>query len=88
MTNTLSKPWLFDLVSIYINAERIGGCEVAPESPVGLFVMVDFTEFPAFESLFLSLHLILHFCNKSLPIFGNLVSVVSVICILSYLVRS
>ena len=61
----------------------MGGKFVAPEQLVGLFVMVDFKKIPTFESLFLLLHLKFHFCSKSLPIFGNLIPVVSVSCVLS-----
>ena len=64
----------------------MGGKFVAPEKPVGEFFIVDFTKIPTFESLFFLLHLIFDFCSKSLPKFRNLFSVVSVVCILSYLV--
>ena len=42
--------------------------------PVGLFVMVHSMKFPNLGSIFLLLPLMFHFCNKSVPLFGNLYS--------------
>ena len=52
-----------------MKALPIGGKFSAPESPVSVYVVVDFKKFPILESIFRLLHLIDHFCNKSLPIF-------------------
>ena len=57
----------------------IGGIEVAPERPAGLFVMVDSINLATFEALFFLLPLIFRFCRKSPPVFGTLISVVTVI---------
>ena len=65
----------------------IGGKLSAPESPVSVRVVVDFRKFPTLESILRLLHLIDNFCHKSLLIFGNLSSVVTVNCVLSNLVR-
>ena len=64
-----------------------GGKLSDPESPVSVRVVVDFRKFPISESLFRLLNLIDNFCNKSLLILGNFFSVVTVNCVLSYLVR-
>ena len=61
-----------------MNALPMGGRLVAPELPVGLFVLVDLTKFCNLPLLFLSLHLIFHFCNEYLPVFGEIINVVSV----------
>ena len=42
LKNILSLPELLPLVSININALPVGGRLVAPDSPVGLFDLVDF----------------------------------------------
>ena len=59
----------------------------APESPVGLFVFVDFKKIPNLISFFLFLFLIFRFCKTLVPLSGELLSVTSVICILSCLER-
>ena len=51
LTNTFG-PWLFELVSIYINAEQKGGNDVAPEWKEGLCVFVDLMKFDIFPLLF------------------------------------
>ena len=66
---------------------RIRGKDIAPESRVGEFVLVDLKNFPVLVSFFFLLFIIFHFCNRSNAVFGDLISVTSVIFILSYLVR-
>ena len=85
-TNTIS-PLLLELVYKNIKLSPIGGRLVAPESPVGLFVLVDRKKFCILPLLFLSLHFIFHRCNRYPPLLGALIIVVTVICILSYLVK-
>ena len=65
----------------------IGGRLVAPESPVGELVFVNFINFDNFPLPFLSLHFIFHCCNRYPPVFPAFIIVVSVNCILSYLVK-
>ena len=72
---------------MYIKLLPTGGKDVAPHSDLGEFVFVDLKKFCILPLLFMSLHLINQFCNKLPPTFGNCVTVVSVICILSCLVR-
>ena len=86
LQNTFS-PLLLELDSIYRKLSPTGGTLVAPGSPVGLFVFVDFIKFYNLPLLFLSLHFIRQFCNRYLAVFGALIIVVSLNCILSYLVR-
>ena len=78
---------MLDDVSVYRNALPIGGMLVDPLLPVGLFVCVNLRKFCILPVLFLSLHLITQFCRRYPPVFGYLIFVVSVFCILSYLVR-
>ena len=86
LTNTFG-PWLFEFLSIYLKLPPIGGRLVAPILLDGLFVFVDRIKFCVLPALFLSLHFILHCCNRYLPLLGVFIIVVSVKCILLYLVR-
>ena len=58
LTKTLSDLLLTELVSIYINPLPIGGKDVAPESPVGLFVFVDRKKFYILPLILLSIFFI------------------------------
>ena len=78
-TSSLVELRLLSLVSMYINAVPIGGMLSGPDSPVGLFDFVDFTKSCGLPPLFLSLHLIAHLYNKSWPVFGDMISVISII---------
>ena len=60
---------------------------VAPDSLVGEDFNVDFNKLPTFAPLFLCEFVILRLGNKSGAISGDLISVRSINCILSYLVR-
>ena len=70
-----------------MNELPIGGMLVAPDSLVGEDVIVDFKKLSTFAPLFFCKFLILHLGIKSEPIFGDLISVRSINCILSFLVR-
>ena len=72
---------------MYINESPIGGKSVAPELPVGEFVFVDRTKFCIVPELFLSFQKIRQLGKRYPPWFGYFNIVVSVICILSYLVK-
>ena len=93
MISVLSKlqhtllPLLLEVVSIYIKLSPIGGNDFAPVSPVGLDVFVDFTKFDILPLLFLSLHFVIHCCRRYPQLLGDLLIVISVHCILLYLVR-
>ena len=70
-----------------MDALPIGGEIVAPLSLVGEFLFVDFIKFDSLPMLFLPLQIILHYGRRYQPLLPDLKTVVSVICILSYLVR-
>ena len=70
-----------------MNAVPIGGNPSAPEFGAELFVFVDRIKFCILPLLFLSLQKIRQPGNRYPPLFGYLKFVVSVNCILSYLVR-
>ena len=70
-----------------MNAFPIGGGLVAPDSPVGLFEFVDLKKFVVFPLLFLSLQIIFQWGRRYPPVVPAFVVVISVNCILSYLVR-
>ena len=80
-------PWLPELVFIYIKALPIGGKLVAPESDVGEFVFVDFMKFDNLPLLFLLLQVIIQFGKTPKSLLPYLIKVLSVNCILLYLVR-
>ena len=65
----------------------MGGILVAPGSLIGEDVIVVFKKLPTFAPLFLCKFLIFHLDYKQEPLFGYLISVRSINCILSYLVR-
>ena len=87
MLQKTNSPWLLELVSIYIKLSPIGGNEVAPLSPVGEFVFVERIKVCILPELFLSLQKIRQLGSKYPPWLGYFIIVVSVICILSYLVK-
>ena len=60
----VSSPWLPPEVSIYIKLVPIGGKEIAPALLVGELVFEDLKKFCILSLLFISLHIINHFCNK------------------------
>ena len=86
LTNTILQ-WLIEDVSMYIKAFPKSGRLSAPLFDEGLFVFVDLIIFCNSSLLFISVQRICHPGNKYLPLFGYLMIVVSVICILLYLVR-
>ena len=47
-----------------MKALPIGGTDVAPESPVGLFVLVDFTKSDILPLLFQSLQISFQLCKR------------------------
>ena len=70
-----------------MNASPIGSKLFAPANPVGELVFVDFKKLPIFLSPFLLLYIPFHFCNKLVPVLGDLISVTSMIGIYIYLKR-
>ena len=65
----------------------MGGKDVAPLRPVGDDVTVDSRKLPILAPSFQCKFLILQFGNKSCPVTGDSVSVTSINCISSYLLR-
>ena len=63
------------------------GKDVAPLQPVGEDVTIDSRKLPILAPSFQCKFLILHFGNKSCPVFGDPVSVTSINCISSYSLR-
>ena len=72
---------------MYMNGLPVGGKVVAPVFPVGDFVLVVPINFVILPLLFLLLHIHFQKGNTTDPILPTLITVVSVICILLYLVR-
>ena len=70
-----------------MKAIPIGVNFVAPEKSVAELVTIDLKKLPALVPLFSCKISILHFGSRSYSIFGDLISVTSINCILLYLVR-
>ena len=72
---------------MYIKLSPIGHETVAPVIGVGIFGFDDLTNLSICPFIFLALHFISPSFNKKSPLLGYFFIVVSVICILSFLVR-
>ena len=70
-----------------MKALPIGVKDVAPLFDDGELIFVDLINFCILALLFLLLHFTTQFCSNNPPVFGETIFVVSVICILFYLVR-
>ena len=86
LTKTLFSG-LLDEVSMYMKAVPIGGKPVALDLPFGELVFVVLIKLDILPFLFLSLQTIFQYGKTLDPVFLDLIIVVSVLCILSYLLR-